>query len=93
MSRIVGISAARHARQGAVRKVSRRAFAFTSRDAAAYNSDDSVTIDLRRVLDDRLRDRMRAKVAASGDLITGGLSTPRSKICRGGAIDGIRYLH
>ena len=65
-SDIVGISAARHARQGAVREVCRRAVSFTSRAAAAYNNDGSVTIDVWRVLDDRLRAGMRAEVAASG---------------------------
>ena len=64
MSRIVGISAARHARQGAVREVCRRAVSFTSRAAAAYNNDGSVTIDVWRVLDDRLRAGMRDEVAA-----------------------------
>ena len=54
-SEIVGLSAAQHARQGAVSEVCRRAFSFTSRAAVAYNEDGSVTIDVRRVLDDRLR--------------------------------------
>ena len=65
-SDIVGISAARHARQGAVREVCRLAISFTSRAAVAYNDDDSVTVDVRRVVDDRLRAGMRAEVASSG---------------------------
>ena len=65
-SDIVRISAARHASQGAVREICRRAVSLTSRAAVAYNDDDSVTVDVRRVLDDRLRAGMRAEVAASG---------------------------
>ena len=65
-SDLVEISAARHARQGAVRKVCRRAVSFTSRAEVAYNDDGSVTVDVRRVLGDRLRAKMRAEVAASG---------------------------
>ena len=47
-------------------KSGRRAVSFTSRAAVAYNDDGSVTVDVRRVLDDRLRAGMRAEVAASG---------------------------
>ena len=65
-SEIVGLSSAQHARQGAVSEVCRRALSFTSRAAVAYNEDGSVTIDVRRVIDDRLRVGMRADVAASG---------------------------
>ena len=36
------------------------------RETVTYNDDGSVTIDVRRVLDDRLRAGMRAEVAASG---------------------------
>ena len=39
---IVGISAARQARQGAIREVCRGAFSITSRAAVAYNDDGSV---------------------------------------------------
>ena len=54
-SKIVGLSAARHARQGATREVYRIAFSFTSKATVTYNVDGCVTIDVRRVLDDRLR--------------------------------------
>ena len=60
-SKIVGIYAARHACQGAFREVYRRAFSFTLRAAVAYHDDGSVTIDSRRILDDRLRAGMRAE--------------------------------
>ena len=64
--KLVGISAARHARQGDVREVCRRAVSLTSRAAVTYNDDSSITIDVRRVIDDTLRAGMRAEVAASG---------------------------
>ena len=47
-------------------EVCRHAFSFTSRAVVAYNDDGNVTIDVRRVLDDRLRAGMRAEVEASG---------------------------
>ena len=61
-SEIVRIFAARYARQGAVREICRRAFSFTSRDAVVYNDDDSDTIEVRRLLDDRLRAGMSGEV-------------------------------
>ena len=65
-SGIVAVSAARHAPQGAVREVCRRAVSFTSSAAVAYNEDVSVTIDVLRVIDDKLRAGVRAEVAVSG---------------------------
>ena len=65
-SKIVGLSAARHARQGEVKEVCRRAVSFTSRAVVDYNGDGSVTIDVRRALDDTLQAGMRADVATSG---------------------------
>ena len=65
-SGIVAVSAARHAPQGAVREVCRRAVSFTSRAAVAYKDDGSVTIDIWRMIDDKLRAGMRAEVVALG---------------------------
>ena len=61
-SKIVGLSAARHARQGEVKEVCRRSVSFTIRDVVDYNGDGSVTIDVRRALDEK---SMRADVATS----------------------------
>ena len=65
-SKIVGLSAARHARQGEVKEVCRMVVSFTSRAVVDYNGDGSVTIDVRRALDDKLQAGMRADVATSG---------------------------
>ena len=65
-SKIVGFFAARHACQGAVREVCRLSFSFTSRAAVAYSDEGSVTIDIRRVIDDSLLAGMRDEVASSG---------------------------
>ena len=65
-SEIFGISTARHAHQGAVKEVCRRALSFTSSAVVVYNEDGSVPIDARRVIDDKLRAGMRAEVAMSG---------------------------
>ena len=46
-SKMVGLSAARHARQGRVKEVCRRAVPFTSRAVVYYHGDGSVTIDVR----------------------------------------------
>uniref|UniRef100_M4BLK0 Uncharacterized protein n=1 Tax=Hyaloperonospora arabidopsidis (strain Emoy2) TaxID=559515 RepID=M4BLK0_HYAAE len=63
---IVGLSMARHARQGDVKEVCLMAVAFTSKAGVDYNTDGSVTVDVRRVIDDKLRVGMRAEVAALG---------------------------
>ena len=65
-SKIVGLSAARHARQGEVKEVYRRVVSFTLRPVVDYNGDGSVTIDVHRALDDKLQAGMRADVATSG---------------------------
>ena len=39
---------------------------FTSRAVVDYNGDDSVTIDVRRALDDKFQAGVRADVATSG---------------------------
>ena len=65
-SKIVGLSTARHARQGEVKEVCRRAVSFTSRAVVDYNGDGSVTIDFRRALDDKLQAGTRAVVETSG---------------------------
>ena len=56
-SKIVGLSAARYARQGEVKEAFRRAVSFTSRAVVDYNGDGSVTIDVRRALDDKFSGR------------------------------------
>ena len=65
-SKMVGLSAARHTRQGEVKEVSQRAVSFTLRAVVDYNIDGSVTIDVRRALDDKLQAGLRADVATSG---------------------------
>ena len=65
-SKIAELSAARHARQGEVKEVCRRAVSFTLRAVVDYNGDGSVTIDVRRALDDKLQAGMREEVATFG---------------------------
>ena len=61
---IVGLSTARHARQGDVKEVCRSTVELTSKAGVDCNTGGSVTGDVRRLIDDKVRAGMRAEVAA-----------------------------
>ena len=65
-SEVVVISATRRARLDEVKEVFRRAISFTSRAEVDYNDDVGVTIDVHRVIGDKLRAGMRAEVEELG---------------------------
>ena len=62
----VGLSKARYVRQCDDKSVCRRAITFTSRAEVDLKTDGSVTIDVRRLIDDNLRVGMRTEVAKLG---------------------------
>lgn len=63
---VVGLSAADHVRQGDVGAVRRRASRFSTRAELSYNDDGSVTVDVRRAMDDEMRNGMKYDITLSG---------------------------
>ena len=65
-SKIVGLSLSTMLVKGRSRRSAEGPVSFTSKAVIDYNGDGSVTIDVRRALDDKLQAGKRADVATSG---------------------------
>lgn len=63
---MVVLSGAQHAREGGVKEAACQRSISYIEAGVDYIDDGSVTIDVRRVLDDKLRNGMRVEEAASG---------------------------